>query len=111
MAMWIKTGAWGNLVIIPNPDRTPLRPLWVMIMAKGEMVPGIEPAILKAAQSGEFAFLNHGSAFHFPGHVRDSDAIEVRDGEKLYGRMLIVRILGKIETDCFAICIGGWWRA
>ena len=74
--MGIKASAGGNLVIIPHPDRAPLGPLWIMIMAEGEMMAGVEPAILEAAQTVELAFFNHDLTFHFLCDFCDTDAIK-----------------------------------
>jgi hypothetical protein len=35
---------------------------------------------------------------------------DATDVETPYGRKMIVRILGKNETDCFRIYVSEWWR-
>ena len=98
MAMGIKASAGGNLVIIPHPDCAPLGPLWVMIVAKGEMMAGVEPAILKAAQTVELAFLNHNSTFHFLCDFCDADAIEA-------GKFAVAR--GRGDVGCRIVGLSG----
>jgi hypothetical protein len=51
----------GNLVVIPHPQRAKAHALWVPVMAKTEMMPGVQPLIAEGAKAGKRADIDHGS--------------------------------------------------
>src|SRR5690606_31658779 len=54
-----EAGAGLDGVVVPHPQRAPVHPLRVVVAGEGEVVPGVEPAVVGAAEAGEGAMLDH----------------------------------------------------
>ena len=48
-----------DLVVVPHSDLAPAHARRVMIIGEGEMVAGVEPAVVGVAQCVEFADVDH----------------------------------------------------
>src|SRR5262245_33346242 len=55
-----KAGMGRDLVVVPHAQGPVPQPLGVVIAREGEMVLGLEPAVVGAAKSREWPPLNHG---------------------------------------------------
>jgi hypothetical protein len=49
-----------NGIVVPDAQRAPAHPLRIVIIGEGEVVTGIEPAVVGVAQRVEFANVDHG---------------------------------------------------
>src|SRR5690606_34254980 len=58
--MWRKAGAGGDLVVVPDAQAPPVDPLRIMVFGEGEVVTGIEPAVVGMAEAGKRAYFDHG---------------------------------------------------
>src|SRR3546814_12144678 len=55
-----KAGLRRDGVVVPDPQRAPAHAIGVVIAREGEMVAGVEPAVVGMAQAVEFADVDHG---------------------------------------------------
>ncbi|MOA48445.1 hypothetical protein D3C78_1711880 [compost metagenome] len=54
-----ETGLRGDLVIVPDAQLAPVHALGVVVAGEGEMVLGVEPAVVGATEFGEGAYFDH----------------------------------------------------
>ncbi|MNT19068.1 hypothetical protein D3C72_1543050 [compost metagenome] len=54
-----EAGLGGDLVVVPDAQLAPAHPLAVVVAGEGEMVTGIEPAVVGATQFGEGTYFDH----------------------------------------------------
>ncbi len=54
-----EAGLRGNLVVVPHADIAPVHAAGVIVRGKGEMMVGLQPAMIGLAKRGEGAVLNH----------------------------------------------------
>ena len=59
MRMRREAGIRRDLVVIPHPDRAPAHALRIVIAGEREVVLGLEPAVVGAAQALECSYLDH----------------------------------------------------
>ena len=59
MRMRRKPGLRCDLVVVPYPERAPAHPLRVLVIGEREMVSGLEPAVVAAAQAVEGPQFDH----------------------------------------------------
>jgi hypothetical protein len=52
-------GTGLNGVVVPDPQRTPMNTLGVVVIGEREMVPGIQPAVIGMAKAVEGTMLDH----------------------------------------------------
>ena len=54
-----KAGPGGDGVVVPHPDRAPTHPGGIVVAGEGEVVLGVEPAVVGAAEAGEGPAFDH----------------------------------------------------
>src|SRR5450432_1134894 len=54
-----KAGVWRDLVVVPHPQRTMAHIFGVVMAAKGEVVLGLQPAMVRAAELCERSEFDH----------------------------------------------------
>jgi hypothetical protein len=59
MRMGRKAGVRGDLVVVPDPDRTPAHALRIIVTGEREVVLGVQPAVVRAAQTVEIPAFDH----------------------------------------------------
>jgi hypothetical protein len=52
-------GVRGDLVVVPDPQASPAGPRRIVIAGEGKVVPGLQPAVVGAAEGREGPFLDH----------------------------------------------------
>src|SRR5690606_38328754 len=52
--------AGGDLVVVPDAQAAPVDPLRVLVLGEGEVMAGVEPAVVGMAEGGEGADFDHG---------------------------------------------------
>ncbi len=72
-----KAGARRDLVVVPHPDAAPLQPRRIVVIRKGEMVLGIEPAMIGSAEAVERTNFDHRASPRSAGQPRGFVAQEV----------------------------------
>src|SRR3954462_15105152 len=56
----------GDAVVVPDPDRAPAHPRRIVIIGEGEMVAGVQPAMVGVAERVEFADVDHDGSLPKP---------------------------------------------
>ena len=54
-----KAGLRRDLVVVPDAQRAPIHALGIAVIGKGEMMAGVEPAVVAAAQAVESSAFDH----------------------------------------------------
>src|SRR5262249_38404792 len=54
-----KAGLRRDLVVVPHPQRAPAHALGIVVPSEGEMVLGLEPAMVRAAELFEWSYFDH----------------------------------------------------
>ena len=56
--LW-ETGAWGDYVVVPDPQVAPVHAFGVMVLGERKMVMGIQPAVVSATERVERSEFKH----------------------------------------------------
>ncbi len=54
-----EAGVGGDLVVVPDAKRAPAHALGIVVVGEGEVVLGLQPAVVGAAEARKGTFLNH----------------------------------------------------
>src|SRR3546814_17053998 len=85
-----KAGLRRDGVVVPDPQRAPAHAIGVVIAREGEMVAGVEPAVVGMAQAVEFADVDHGLVLSSRGaehRAAASRCSQDSDGDRFYTRV------------------------